>query len=228
MDPFADDASLDPIARVQRWAEPVGDPTPTVELPIQLSLNPPKRILAIIIVVLGVAGAWGALHYVGAGSWDPVVGFVLALCLLAAGISFSVSSITLDHKECTEVGAWRIETVPLSSMVRVRHRDDMVALVTDAGLVKFIGPLRDRGSNTLSHGLPEGATAAGRGGSCGTGTPLCRRPPTTGPTPSCAARLSVGSAGGQHPPRAHPHPVRALMPRCRPAPAGHERTRCDI
>ena len=67
-------------------------------------------------------------------------------------------AITVDHDEYTEVGAWRIETVPLSSVVDVRHREDMVALVTSAGVVKFIGPLGDGGSTTLSHGLPTGAT----------------------------------------------------------------------
>ena len=162
MDPFADDYdNLDPIAQIQSWAEPVMDPTSPVELPITLSLSPRQRVLAAIIVVLSVAGVWGALHYVPTESWDPVVGIVLGLIVLGGGISLLVSSITLDDAEYTEIGGWRIETVPLSSVVQVRHHEDMVALVTNAGVVKFIGPLGNAGGKTLSHGLPEGATAAG-------------------------------------------------------------------
>ena len=153
--------SNDQAALLQTWAAPPEDMTPTVQLPVTLSLNPVQRMLALIIVALSMAGAWGTLHYFATESSDALVGVALCLALLATGIGLSVASVSVDHNQYKAVGAWRIVTVPLSRVVKVRHHEDMVALVTDAGVVKFIGPLGDAGSHTLSHGLPEGATAAG-------------------------------------------------------------------
>ena len=107
------------------WAEPVVDQTPTVWLPNTLSLNPVQRACVILIALLALAGAWGTLHYVAAESWVAILGIVVCVVLLGAVIGFSVSSITLDHHEYTETGAWRIETVPLSSVVEVHHRQDV-------------------------------------------------------------------------------------------------------
>lgn len=161
VDPFVDDESLDPIARLQMWAEPVMEPKPVVQLPVTLSLNPVQRACGAIIVVLSLAGAWAALHDVRVEGWRELANVGVCVVLVLGGIFLSVSTVVVDDEAYTEIGAWRIETVPLASVVEVRHRDDRVALVTAAGVVKFIGPLGDRGSNTLSHGLPAGATAAG-------------------------------------------------------------------
>ena len=160
-DELEDDERLDPVERVRLWTDHVSPGTPPAQLPIALRLNPFQRGAAVLIAVLAMAGALGTLHYVSAASFEPLVGVAVCVGLLLTGIGLSVSTVTVDHDEFTEVGAWRIETVPLTSVVGVRHSEDTVALVTGAGVIWFIGPLGDGGSNTLTHGLPEGTTAAG-------------------------------------------------------------------
>lgn len=157
-----DDDSLEPSAQdIQRWSEPVPEAAPTVELPIRLSLNRAQRLGGVTIFVLSVGGAWYLLPYVKSDVWDGLWGVAPCVILPFWAISLSVSTVRLDEDEYTEIGAWGTERVPLSSVVQVRHHDDIVALVTDTGDVRLIGPLGDNGSNTLSHGLPAGATTAG-------------------------------------------------------------------
>lgn len=161
MEPFVDDANLDPIVRIQSWSKPVVDQTPTVHLPLTLSFSRVERTAAVIVGVASVAAAWILMQYVGPDDLRSDMAFLTSFLVIAVGIQLSVSRIVLDDNHYTEVGAWLIMTVPLSTVIDVRYQQDVVALVIPPGIIKIIGPLRDRGKNTLTHGLPPGTTAGG-------------------------------------------------------------------
>lgn len=159
VDPFVKDESREPLDRLRLWHEPDVE-APTAQLPIVLSLNGPQRAGGVVIAVLALAGAWGAIHYV-AGDPSLVVPIGLCLLMFVCAIGLSGSTVRLDQEEYVQATPFRRDVVPLTSVVAVRHREDSVALVTKAGDIRFLGPFDDGGSNTLSHGLPPGTTTAG-------------------------------------------------------------------